>query len=76
MKIKKSELAKLRKEVNKEFKPLNTTKEIITWYKDLIKKSKIKIKTIPLSECKNWSFNWFFVVYSFWVFLITYIFKK
>ena len=37
MKIKKSELAKLRNEVNKEFKPLNTTEEIITWYKDLIK---------------------------------------
>ena len=38
MKIKKSELAKLRKEVNEEFKPLNTTEEIIAWYKDLIKK--------------------------------------
>ena len=57
MKIKRSELAKLRNEVNEEFKPLNTTEEIITWYKDLIKKSKIKIKTIPLSKCRNWSFN-------------------
>ena len=57
MKIKRSELAKLRNEVNEEFKPLNTTEEIITWYKDLIKKSKIKIKTIPLSECRNWRLN-------------------
>ena len=44
MKIKKSELSKLRNEINEEFKPLNSTKEIITWYKDIIKRSKIKIK--------------------------------
>lgn len=57
MKIKKSELTKLRNEINEEFKPLNSTKEIITWYKDIIKRSKIKIKTIPLSKCRNWNFN-------------------
>jgi oxidase EvaA len=57
MKIKKIELIKLRNEIINEIKPLNTTKEIISWYKSIIKKSKVKIKTIPLAECNNWNFN-------------------
>ena len=57
MRIKKNELVKLRDEIVNDIKPLNTTKEIISWYKSIIKKSKVKIKTIPLSKCHNWSFN-------------------
>jgi len=57
MRIKKIELIKLRNEIVSDIKPLNTTREIISWYKDIIKKSKVKIKTIPLAKCDNWSFN-------------------
>ena len=57
MRIKKIELIKLRNEIASDIKPLNTTREIISWYKDIIKKSKVKIKTIPLAKCDNWSFN-------------------
>lgn len=57
MRIKKTELIKLRNEIISDIKPLNTTKEIISWYKSIIKKSKVKIKTIPLTKCNNWSFN-------------------
>ena len=57
MRIKKTELVKLRNEIVSDIKPLNTTKEIISWYKSIIKKSKVKIKTIPLAKCNNWSFN-------------------
>jgi len=57
MRIKKIELVKLRNEIINDIKPLNTTKEIISWYKSIIKKSKVKIKTIPLAKCDNWSFN-------------------
>ena len=57
MRIKKIELIKLRNEIVSNIKPLNTTREIISWYKDIIKKSKVKIKTIPLAKCDNWSFN-------------------
>ena len=57
MRIKKIELIKLRNEIASDIKPLNTTKEIISWYKSIIKKSRVKIKTIPLAKCDNWSFN-------------------
>lgn len=57
MRIKKTELVKLRNEIVNDIKPLSTTKEIISWYKSIIKKSKVKIKTIPLGKCDNWSFN-------------------
>ena len=57
MRIKKIELIKLRNEIASDIKPLNTTKEIISWYKGIIKKSNVKIKTIPLAKCDNWSFN-------------------
>lgn len=57
MRIKKIELIKLRNEITSDIKPLNTTKDIISWYKGIIKKSKVKIKTIPLAKCDNWRFN-------------------
>jgi len=57
MRIKKIELVKLRNEIINDIKPLNTTKAIISWYKSIIKKSRVKIKTIPLAKCDNWSFN-------------------
>ena len=31
--------------------------DIKSWYKKIIKQSKIKIKTIPLNKCKNWKVN-------------------
>lgn len=57
MRIKKIELIKLRNEIVTDIKPINTTKEIISWYRNIIKKSKVKIKTIPLAKCNNWGFN-------------------
>ena len=57
MKIKKKEIEKLRNELKTNFKPLHSTIEIKKWYKNIIKKSKIKIKSIPLTKCKNWKFN-------------------
>ena len=57
MKIKKKEIERLRGELITNFKPINSTLEIKKWYKNIIKKSKIKIKSIPLTKCKNWKFN-------------------
>ena len=57
MKIKKRDIKKLRDELVINFKPVHTTSEIKKWYKSIIKKSKIKIKTIPLSKCANWKLN-------------------
>ena len=57
MKIKKKEIERLRGELITNFKPINSTLEIKKWYKNIIKKSKIKIKSIPLTKCKNWRFN-------------------
>ncbi len=57
MKTKKKEIEKLRNELNSNFKSLHSTIEIKKWYKDIIKKSKIKIKSIPLKDCANWYFN-------------------
>ena len=57
MSIKKKEIIKLRNELLYNIKPLNKTEDIKKWYKQTIKKSKIKIKTIPLIECKNWKIN-------------------
>ena len=57
MKTKKLEILKLRNELSTNFKSLSTTKDIKIWYRNIIKKSKIKIKTIPLSKCKNWKIN-------------------
>ena len=47
----------LRYELDKNYKPLHTTNDIKSWYKKVIKESKIKIKTIPLNKCKNWKLN-------------------
>ena len=57
MKTSKKEIDKLRNELNSNFKPLHSIIEIKKWYKDIIKKSKIKIKSIPLTDCVNWNFN-------------------
>ena len=57
MKIKKSEILKLRNELSGNYKSLNSIKDIKGWYKNIIKKSKIKIKTIPLNKCNNWKIN-------------------
>ena len=57
MKTKKFEVLKLRNELSTNFKSSSSTKDIKKWYKNILKKSKIKIKTIPLSQCNNWKIN-------------------
>ncbi len=47
----------LRKELRIKQKPLHTSKEIKTWYKNIIRESKVKIKIIPLNKCKNWKLD-------------------
>src|SRR5210317_1537694 len=49
MKSRISDINNLRSEITNNFKPLHKTKNI--------KKSEAKIKTIPLSQCKNWKFT-------------------
>ena len=57
MKPSKKIIYTLRSELNKNFKPLHKMDDIKSWYKKIIKQSKIKIKTIPLNKCKNWKVN-------------------
>ena len=57
MKIKKKEIKSLRNELKTHLKPLHSNIEIKKWYRNIIKESKIKIKSIPLTKCKNWKFN-------------------
>lgn len=57
MKTSNKVILKLRNELLIKQKPLHTSKEIKTWYKKIIKKSKVKIKIIPLDQCKNWKLN-------------------
>jgi oxidase EvaA len=57
MKISNKIILKLRNELLIKQKPLHTTKEIKTWYKKIIKNSNVKIKIIPLDQCKNWKLN-------------------
>ena len=47
----------IRKELIGYHKPVNTLNEIKGWYKSIIKKSNIKIKTIPLNKCKKWKLD-------------------
>ena len=54
MKTSNKVILALRKELNVKCKPMHTSKEIKTWYKTIIKESKVKIKIIPLNKCKNW----------------------
>ena len=57
MKTKKKDIIKLRNELIEDLKPFHTTIEIKKWYKNIIRKSKIKIKNIPLSKCASWKIN-------------------
>ena len=57
MKTSKKVILALRKELHFKQKPLHTSKEIKTWYKKIIRESKVKIKIIPLNKCKNWKIN-------------------
>jgi len=57
MKTKKKEILKLRNELITNSKTLHSNTEIKRWYKNIIRKSKIKIKSIPLTKCANWKFN-------------------
>ena len=57
MKTSNKVILALRKELNVKRKPLHTFKEIKTWYKKIIKNSKVKVKTIPLNKCKNWKID-------------------
>ena len=57
MKSKILDIENLRSEITDNFEPLHKTKDIIKWYKNIIKKSEAKIKIIPLLQCKNWKFT-------------------
>ena len=57
MKPSKKIINNLRSELNKSFKPLHKMVDIKSWYKKIVKQSRIKIKTIPLNKCKNWKVN-------------------
>ena len=57
MKIKKKDLIDLRKELASEKKPMHSLVSIKNWYKKVIKRSNIKVKTIPLEKCKKWKKN-------------------
>ena len=57
MKTKKKEIVKLRNELITNSKTLHSNTEIKKWYKNIIRKSKIKIKSIPLTKCADWQFN-------------------
>ena len=57
MKPSKKIINNLRSELNKSFKPLHKMDDIKSWYKKIVKQSRIKIKTIPLNKCKNWKVN-------------------
>ena len=57
MKTKKKDIEKLRNDLKSNLKPLYSTIEIKKWYRNIIKKSKIKIKSIPLTKCIDWKFN-------------------
>ena len=47
----------LRDEIKSDLKPQNKTEDIRKWYYDIIRKSKIKTKSVPLLKCKNWSLD-------------------
>lgn len=57
MKPSNKTILSLRKELRIKQSPLYTLKEIKTWYKKTIRKSKVKIKIIPLKECKSWKID-------------------
>jgi len=57
MKIKNNKIKLLRKELVDNYKPQNSLDDIRKWYKSIIKRSKIRIKTIPLNKCKKWNIN-------------------
>ena len=57
MKPSNKTILSLRKELRIKQSPLHTLKEIKTWYKKTIRKSKVKIKIIPLKECKSWKID-------------------
>ena len=57
MKTRTKIIRDLREELINDVNPLHSTTEIKKWYRRIIKKSKIKIKTIPLNECRNWNFT-------------------
>ena len=57
MKPSNKTILSLRKELCIKQNPLHTLKEIKTWYKKTIRKSKVKIKIIPLKECKSWKID-------------------
>jgi dTDP-4-dehydro-6-deoxy-alpha-D-glucopyranose 2,3-dehydratase len=57
MKPSQREILKLRNELYTKQCPLHSYNEIKSWYKKTIKKSDIKIETIPLKECKKWRLN-------------------
>lgn len=48
-------LKKLRNEILEKQNPVDNTAAIKLWYKRIVKNSNVKVKSIPLNKCKNWS---------------------
>ena len=57
MKVSSKDIINLRKELSENKKPKHSLVSIKKWYKTIIKKSNIKIKTIPLKNCRKWKKN-------------------
>ena len=57
MKLDKKIIENLRKEIYTENKSINSLRKIKKWYKNIIKKSKVKVIKINLTECNDWEIN-------------------
>ena len=57
MKLDKKIIENLRKEIYTENKSINSLRKIKKWYKNIIKKSKVKVIKINLTECNDWEIS-------------------
>jgi oxidase EvaA len=57
MKLDKKIIENLRKEIYIENKSINSLRKIKKWYRNIIKKSKVKVIKINLTECNDWEIS-------------------
>jgi oxidase EvaA len=57
MKLDKKIIENLRKEIYTENKSINSLRKIKKWYRNVIKKSKVKVIKINLTECNDWGIS-------------------
>jgi oxidase EvaA len=57
MKLDKKIIENLRKEIYTENKSINSLRKIKKWYRNIIKKSKVKVIKINLTECNDWEIS-------------------